>query len=98
MKPTITPSEILLEDYLVPMSISQNPRARALGISPRSINEIVLGRRSITPEMSLKLGKFFKQSAQFWFNIQTTCDFRQLLKKEKQITAAVTKDYTELAA
>jgi hypothetical protein len=52
----------------------------------------------ITPEMSLKLGKFFKQSARFWFNIQTTCDFRQLLKKEKQITAAVTKDYTELAA
>jgi len=58
----------------------------------------VLGRRSITPEMSLKLGKFFKQSAQFWFNIQTTCDFRQLLKKEKQITATVIKDYTELAA
>ena len=42
MKPTITPSEILLEDYLVPMSISQNTLARALGISPRSINEIVL--------------------------------------------------------
>ena len=98
MKFSITPSEILLEDYLVPMSISQNTLARALGISPRSINEIVLGRRSITPEMSLKLGKFFKQSAQFWFNIQTTCDFRQLLKKEKQITATVRKDYTELAA
>lgn len=98
MNPTITPSEILLKDYLIPMGISQNVLTRALGISPRSINEIVLGRRSITPEMSLKLGKFFKQSAQFWFNIQTTCDFRQLRKKEKQITAAVTKDYTELAA
>ena len=98
MKPAITPGEILLEDYLVPMSISQNALARALGISPRSINEIILGRRSITPEMSLKLGKFFKQSAQFWFNIQTTCDFRQLRKKEKQITATVSKDYTELAA
>ena len=98
MKPAITAGEILLEDYLIPIGISQNALARALGISPRSINEIVLGRRSITPEMSLKLGKFFKQSAQFWFNIQTTCDFRQLRKKEKQITAAVTKDYTELAA
>ena len=94
----MTPGEILLEDYLIPMDISQNALARALGISPRIINEIVLGRRSITPEMSLKLGKFFKQSAQFWFNIQTTCDFRQLLKKEKQITATVIKDYTELAA
>ena len=98
MKPTITAGEILLEDYLIPMGISQNVLTRALGISPRSINEIVLGRRSITPEMSLKLGKFFKQSAQFWFNIQTTCDFRQLRKKEKQITATVSKDYTELAA
>lgn len=98
MKPAITAGEILFQDYLVPVGISQNALARALGISPRSINEIVLGRRSITPEMSLKLGKFFKQSAQFWFNIQTTCDFRQLLKKEKQITATVRKDYTELAA
>jgi len=98
MKTAITPGEILLKDYLVPMGISQNSLARALGTSPRSINEIVLGRRSITPEMSLKLGKFFRQSAQFWFNIQTTCDFRQLLKKEKQITATVIKDYTELAA
>lgn len=67
MKPTITPGEILLEDYFVTMDISQNALARALGISPRSINEIVLGRRSITPETSLKFGK---QSAQFWFNIQ----------------------------
>jgi addiction module HigA family antidote len=87
MKPAITPGEVLLEDYLIPMGISQNALARALGISPQSINEIVLGRRSITPEMSLKLGKFFKQSAQFWFNIQTTCDFRQLLEKEKRRSA-----------
>ena len=78
MKPAITPGEILLEDYLIPMGISENALARALGINPRSINDIVFGRRSITPEMSLKLGKFFKQSAQFWFNIQTTCDLRQI--------------------
>lgn len=62
MKTAITPGEILLEDYLVPMGISQNALARALGISPRSINEIVLGRRSITPEMSLKLGKFLNKA------------------------------------
>jgi addiction module HigA family antidote len=93
----LTTGEILLEDYLVPMGISQNALARALGISPRIINEIVLGRRSITPEMSLKLGKFFKQSAQFWCNMQTTCDFRQLRKKEKQITSGLAEDYTQLA-
>ena len=78
MKTAITLGEILLEDYLIPMGISQNALARALGINPRSINDIVLGRRNITPKMSLKLGKFFKQSAQFWFNIQTTCDLRRL--------------------
>ena len=97
MKP-ITPGEILLEDYLKPMGISQNALARAIGMTPRSINEIVLSRRSITPEMSLKLGKFFKQSPQFWFNIQTTCDFRQLLKRANKITARVTTDYSQLAA
>ena len=79
------------------MGISQNALARALGMSSRSVNNIVLGRRSITPEMSLKLGKFFKQSAKFWLNIQTTCDLRQLRKKEKQITSGVIKDYTQLA-
>jgi addiction module HigA family antidote len=83
MKPAITPGEILLEDYLIPMGISQNALARALGINPRSISKIVLGRRSITPEMSLKLGKFFKQSARFWLNIQTTCDFRQISARRR---------------
>ena len=78
MKPAITPGEILLEDYLIPMGISQNALARALGISPQSIKDIVLGRRCITPKMSLKLGKFFKQSAQFWINLQTICDLRQI--------------------
>ena len=53
MKPAITAGEILFADYLAPIGISQNALARARGISPRSINEIVLGRRSITPEMSL---------------------------------------------
>ncbi len=60
MKSASTTGEILLEDYLMPLGISQNALAGALGISPRSINEIVLGRRSMTPEMSLKLGEFFK--------------------------------------
>jgi addiction module HigA family antidote len=98
MKTPITPGEILLEDYLKPMGISQNALGRALGVSPRSINEIVLGRRAITPEMSLKLGKFFRQSPQFWFNLQTSCDFRRLMKQAKRITANVKGDFTKLAA
>jgi addiction module HigA family antidote len=98
MKTPITPGEILLEDYLKPMGISQNALGRALGVSPRSVNEIVLGRRAITPEMSLKLGKFFKQSPQFWFNLQTSCDFRRLMKQAQRITAKVKSDFTKLAA
>lgn len=97
MKP-ITPGEILLEDYLKPMGISQNALARAIGVSPRSINEIVLARRNISPEMSMKLGVFFRQTPQFWFNIQATCDFRRLMKRSSKITAGVKVDYLEIAA
>ena len=52
----LTPGEILLEEYLVPLTLSQNALGRAIGVSPRAINEIVLGKRSITPEMSIRLG------------------------------------------
>ena len=98
MKPAITPGEILLEDYLLPMGISPNALACALGIKPRSINEIVLVHQTITPEMPLKLAKLLKQSAQFCFDIQTACDFRQPRKKGKQITAAVTEGNSAFAA
>jgi antitoxin HigA-1 len=88
MKP-ITPGEILLEEYLNPLGLSQNALARGLGVSPRTVNEIVLGRRSITAEMSIRLGKFFSQSPRFWFGIQANCDFRKLRLKEKSLTARV---------
>jgi addiction module HigA family antidote len=54
MNPPIAPGEILLGEYLVPMGISQNAMARAIGVSPRAINEIVPGRRAITPVMSIR--------------------------------------------
>jgi len=64
MKP-VTQGEILLEEYLVPFGLSQNALGRAIGVSPRAVNEIVLCKRSITPEMSIRLGKFFGQSSEF---------------------------------
>ena len=88
MKP-IVPGEILLEEYLKPLGLSQNAVGRAMGVSPRAINEIVLGRRSITPEMSIRFGRFFGQSPQFWFGIQTNCHFRKLRKREKELTAKI---------
>ena len=78
MNPPITPGEILLEEYLTPMGISQNAMARAIGVLPRAINEIVLGRRAITPAMSIRFGAFFGQSEGFWHGLQVECDFRAL--------------------
>ena len=78
MDTPITPGEILLEEYLKPMGISQNAMSRAIRVAPRAINEIVHGRRSITPAMSIRFGAFFGQSDQFWHGLQVECDFRKL--------------------
>lgn len=90
MNPPITPGEILLEEYLRPMGISQNAMARAIGVPPRAINEIVLGKRSITPAMSIRFGTFFGQSDDFWYGIQVDCDFRRLAKDRRKLTAGIT--------
>jgi len=90
MKPPITPGEILLEEYLLPMGISQNAMARAIGVPPRAINKIVLGKRAIAPAMSIRFGVFFNQSPEFWHGLQVECDFRALAKKQKQLTAKIT--------
>jgi len=90
MSPPITPGEILLEEYLKPMGISQNAMARAIGVPPRAVNEIVLGRRAITPAMSIRFGAFFGQSEAFWHGLQVECDFRALAKKRRQLIAGIT--------
>ncbi len=89
MRPSITPGEILLEEYLNPMGISQNAMARAIGVPPRAINEIVLGRRAITPSMSIRFGTFFSQSEGFWHGLQVECDFRALAKKRRLLIAGI---------
>lgn len=86
MNPPITPGEILLEEYLEPMGISQNAMARAVGVAPRAINEIVHGKRSITPRMSMRFGAFFGQSEDFWHGLQVECDFRALRQDARAIT------------
>jgi addiction module HigA family antidote len=81
MNPPNTPGEILLEDYLEPMGISQNAMARAIGVHPRAINEIVHGKHSITPQMSIRFG----QSEDFWHGIQVECDFRALRNRLREL-------------
>ena len=86
----ITPGEILLEEYLKPVGIAPNAMARAIGVAPRAINEIVRARRSITPTMSIRFGAFFGQSDEFWHRLQVECDFRKLARKKKGLTVADT--------
>jgi len=72
--PPIHPGEILLEEFLEPMGISQYRLAKDISVPPRRINEIVHGNRSITADTALRLGRFFGMSPQFWLNLQTRYD------------------------
>ena len=70
----IHPGEILLEEFLKPMGISQYRLAKDISVPPRRINEIVHGKRSITADTALRLGRFFEISPQFWLNFQNRFD------------------------
>ncbi len=70
----VHPGEILLEEFLKPMGLSQNRLALNIGVPPRRINEIVLGKRRITAETALRLGRYFGMSPQFWLGLQTDYD------------------------
>ncbi|MFA6179262.1 MAG: HigA family addiction module antitoxin [Candidatus Methylopumilus sp.] len=73
----IHPGEILLEEFLKPMNISQNKLANAIGVPPRRINEIVLGKRTITADTALRLAKVFGNSVQFWMGLQDEYEVRE---------------------
>ena len=72
--PPIHPGEILLEEFLEPMGISQYRIAKDISVPPRRINEIVLGKRAITPDTALRLSRYFGLSERFWMNLQTRYD------------------------
>ncbi len=78
--PNIHPGEILLTEFLEPMAISQNKIARAIAVSPRRINEIVLGKRSITADTALRLARAFDTSETFWMNLQAAYDLEEARK------------------
>ena len=67
----IHPGEILLEEFLKPMGLSQYRLAKDINVDPRRINEIVLGKRSITADTALRLSRYFGSSERFWLNLQT---------------------------
>lgn len=94
--PPIHPGEILLEEFLEPMGISQYRLANDISVPPRRINEIVLGKRSITPDTALRLSRYFGLSERFWMNLQTRYDIEvekdrleNRLEKEVHVYAEV---------
>ncbi len=72
--PPIHPGEVLMEDFMKPLRLSQYGLAKAIGVPPRRINEIVLGKRSITADTALRLGRYYGVSPQSWMNLQTHYD------------------------
>ena len=72
--PPVHPGEVLLEDFLKPMGLSQYRLAKALGVPPQRIGDIVHGRRAVTADTALRLGRFFSMEAQFWLNLQARHD------------------------
>ena len=79
--PPITPGEILEEEFLKPMGLSQYRLAREIHVSPRRINEIVKGQRAITADTALRLGRFFGTTAQLWTNLQSSHDLERAAEK-----------------
>ncbi|WP_374629102.1 HigA family addiction module antitoxin [Pannonibacter indicus] len=75
--PNPHPGEVLLEDFLKPMDLSQNALARALDVPPRRINEIVLGKRSISADTDLRLARYFGVSEGFFLGLQADYDLMQ---------------------
>ncbi len=75
--PNVHPGEILIEEFLVPLGISQNALARAAGVAPRRINEIVLGKRAVTADTALRLAAFFGTSEGFWLGLQADYDLEE---------------------
>jgi len=93
--PPIHPGEILLEEFLEPMGISQYRLAKDISVPPRRINEIVKGKRAITPDTALRLSRYFGTSERFWLNLQMRYDLetekdrlRDRLEHEVQIYAS----------
>ncbi|HUY26237.1 MAG TPA: HigA family addiction module antitoxin [Candidatus Binataceae bacterium] len=92
----VTPGEMLTEEFLAEYRLSQNRRAKAIGISPNRIAEIVHNRRRITADTALRLGLYFGNSPEFWLNLQTHYDLK--IARRKLRPAAIARIKSRRAA
>ena len=93
--PPVHPGEVLLEDFLKPMGITQYRLAKSIGVPQRRIGEIVAGRRAITADTALRLALFFGTDAQSWMNLQT---HYELAVAEQQLAERLVKEVVRHAA
>lgn len=75
--PPVHPGEVLAEDFLEPLGVTQHRLAVAIGVPPRRINEIVHGKRGISADTALRLARFFGTSGRFWLNLQARHDLER---------------------
>ena len=87
--PLVSPGEILLEEFLKPMALSQNALARAIRVPPRRINEIVLGQRAVTADTDLRLARYFGMSEGFFLGLQADHDLRARKREMESELAAI---------
>jgi len=93
--PPIKPGEVLLEEFLKPMGISQYRLAKDISVPPRRINEIVHGKRAITANTALRLSQYFGTSERFWMNLQTRYDLE--IEKDRLGDRLVKEIHTRVA-
>jgi len=89
--PNIHPGEVLLEEFLLPMGISQNALARAAGVPPRRVNEIVLGKRGISADTAVRLAAALGTSECFWLGLQADYDLEEARRALGDAVARITR-------
>jgi addiction module HigA family antidote len=94
--PPVHPGEILLEEYLKPLEISQNKLGRDLNVPAQRINEIVRGQRAVTVDTALRLARYFHTTPQFWLNLQARYDLE--IAQETHLVERVIKEVREREA
>ncbi len=83
------PGEMLLHEFLLPMGLTQRQLADAIKVPFQRVNQIVSGKRGMTPSTALRLAKFFGMSAGFWLNLQMKCDLQAVEKSEREVLKAI---------
>ena len=83
------PGEMLLKEFLIPMELTQKQLADAIKVPFQRVNQIVSGKRGITPSTALRLAKYFDMSAGFWLNLQMKCDLQAAERSEHEVLSAI---------